>query len=344
MQASPSIHWLTLASRLLLAGAIFYLGYQLARMIDSAPQLEQTVTLVTEQVPATLDTIDQARAEVTEIRSLVPEMLAELAAVRQSIPPIVDEVARVRETIPPILDEVSRVRESLPPLLDEAAKTRAQIPVILESIDNTTAVIDQTQQQIPELLATGNRLASSVDHTTGQLQTLTPQVLEEVRLTRDKIDPTLDRVELLVDDAFGKAQDTLTAADSAGRDASEGAVTGLFTGLLKLPFNLLGTIASPIVETLDSDIRDQLTQRDIELMAEAGKRLGESKALNTPEYWSNAESGNRGSISVNRQFERDGAQCVDARITFNLADRSTSDELATFCRDADGNWRARPNA
>ena len=343
MQTSTTIQLLTTASRFLLAAAIIYLAFQLARVIDSGPQIADSLGEVTDQLPAALETIDLARAEISEIRQLVPDVLAEVSAVREQIPPTLDEIAKIRESIPPVIEEVANVRESLPSVLDEVEQTRQQIPTILETVNDTNQVINQTQQQIPDILQTANQVAATVEQTNKQLETLTPQILDEVRLTRDKVDPTLDRVEVIVDDAYRKAKDTLDTADGAGQGASEGAITGLFTGILKLPFRLLGTIASPLLDSIDPGIRDKLTQKDIEMMGDAGNRLADSKLINEPEYWQNPESKNRGSITVTRRFNRNGQTCVSARITFNLFDRTSSDELENFCQNADGEWETAPD-
>lgn len=320
---------MTIASRVLLAVAILYFAYQLARIVDSGPQIRQTLDGVTKQLPDALATIDKTRLEIAEIR--------------QTIPGILQEVAAVRLQIPPILREVEQLRQSLPLVLKEVEQTRRQLPALLNSVDNAVSVVDRTQQQFPDMLAAASRFADTVDSTNEQLGRLTPEVLEEVRLIRQKIDPTLDRVEVIVDDTYRKAKDAVTTAEGAGQEASEGAITGLVTGILKLPFRLLGTIAAPILDTIRSDVRDKLTQEDVELMGEAGDRLAKSRALNKPEHWNNPSSGNRGSITLTRRYRQDDLECVEARITFNLADQTSSNELERFCRNEDGKWTLAPD-
>lgn len=106
---------------------------------------------------------------------------------------------------------------------------------------------------------------------------------------------------------------------------------------------MLGTIASPLLDNIQSDVRDKLTQEDVELMGEAGDRLAKSKALNKPEYCKNPKYRNQGLITLIRQYQQDDLEYVEARITFNLTDQTTSDELERFCRDEDGKWTLAPD-
>ena len=167
---------------------------------------------------------------------------------------------------------------------------------------------------------------------------MVPQALEEVRLTREIIEPTLDRVDDLFDDAYVKAQETIAGAQAAGKQASEGAVKGFFTGILKLPFDLVGTLASPIIKTIDPKVAKQLTEKDVELMAEAGKKAAEGAKTGRVGRWENPNSNNSGSISVERRYQKDGFDCVDARIVINKKRRKILDKIDEFCLDEEGNW------
>src|SRR5690606_4339368 len=61
------------------------------------------------------------------------------------------------------------------------------------------------------------------------------EVIREIALTREAIDPTLDRLDAMIE-----------RARSTGRKASEGAVTGVFSGILAAPFRILGGIGSSL--------------------------------------------------------------------------------------------------
>ncbi len=319
---------LTISSRFALAAAIVYFAYQLARIVDVLPELDQSLAQVKQTVPPAIEVIEKVRVEMSEMRRLVPEIL--------------DESAAIREQIPPILQEVAEVRQSVPPVLDEVAKTRLQLPSVLERVDKTVSVVDQTQRQIPKILATANKATDSVDKTRTQIEILTPEVLSEVRMTRQMIDPTLDRVDGLINDVYLKAQETVTTAEDAGQEASEGAVTGVVTGVLKLPFRLIGSLLSPFFGSIDPDMALQLTQKDVELMGDAGKRASASGKLNQQHEWRNPDSGNSGSISLVSRFQLEKSECVEVFITIAISGKSTIDKLESFCQNKAGKWVAAP--
>ncbi len=336
---TPSLDLLASISRFAIAAAIVYFAYQLAQIVGQVSVVTESVDQVTEQIPPTLEEVKQIRLSVVEIQQQVPAILDEVEAVRKLVPSIMAEVAAVRTQIPPILDEVAEVRKQIPPLLQRVDDVNSQITPLLDQVESTVAVVDKTQQQIPDLLSTADRAIDSLDTTRDQVVPLVPQALEEVRLTRESINPTLDRVETIIDDAYVKGQSTIESAQTAGQEASEGAVKGFFTGIVKLPFQLVGTLASPITKNLSPDVAKQLTEKDLEIMAETGRQVVQSGRVDRERRWENPESGNSGSISVVRFFELKGLECIEARIKINnRRDRQIQDKLNEFCRTADGEW------
>lgn len=313
------------ASRLAIAAAIVYFAYQLAQVGAQVGGITQTVDRATEQIPPTLEEVSRIRLEV--------------GAVREQIPAILGEVAAVREQIPAILDEVAALRAQLPAVLARAEGLEQQVDPILRRVDDTLAVVQETQRQLPQILDTSNQAIAAVNATREQVVPLVPKALDEIRLTRESVDPTLDRVEGIIDDAFFKADRAIASASEAGKQASEGAVKGFFTGLVKLPFELVGTLASPLVKTIDPKVAELLNERDLEMMAEAGSRAVKAGRIEGEQAWSNPDSGNSGSVTVKRQFERQKHACVEARIMINADNRPVHDRISEFCRDDDGTWK-----
>lgn len=318
------LEWMASLSRFAIAAAIVYFGYHLAQIGQSVPQVTASVDQVSQHIEPTLDEVARVRAEISEVRQLVPQVLDEVSALREQIPTVLNEVAELRKSIPPILQKVDEINTRIDP--------------ILERVDKAVAVVDQTQQQIPQVLATTEDAIASLQKTRNQILPLVPQALEEVRLTREAINPALDRVENLVEDTYFKAQDAIRTAESAGQEASEGAVKGFFTGLIKLPFQLVGTLASPIVKNIDADVAKQITEKDIELMVKAGNRAIESGRIDSEKRWENPDSGNSGSITVNRFFEMNSLQCVEARIVISNSRRKIQDKINALCKNAQNQW------
>jgi len=297
-------------SRLAIAAAIAYFAWQLAQVIGQVGGVTKTVDRVTEQIPPTL-------VEVREIR-------LEIGAIREQIPGILAEVAGVRAQIPPVLQQVEALNQRIDP--------------ILARVDATLSTVQETQRQLPQILATSNDAIAALNTTRDQVVPLVPPALEQIRLTREQIDPTLDRVEVMIDDAFTRADQTIAGVSEAGQQASEGAVKGFFTGLIKLPFELVGTLASPLLKTMDPKVAELLDEQDLELMTGAGNSAVEVGKLGSEQFWKNPKSGNSGSVTMLRQFELDRRKCVEARITISTARKKVHDRVSEFCRNDDGNW------
>ena len=322
---SDAFNLLASASRFAIAAAIVYFAWQIATLNDQVGMVTDTVDRVTQQIPPTLEEVRQIRLEVNEIRKQIPAIMAEVEAVRKLVPTVTGEVAATRAQIPPLLERVDAITRQIDP--------------ILKQLEATTAVVDEAQKQIPSILETADRAIGSLDDTREQVVPLVPQALDEIRLTREKIDPTLDRVEILVDDAYARAQEAIASAQAAGQQASEGAVKGFFTGIIKLPFQLVGTIASPITKNIKPEVAKQLTEKDVELMVEAANTVIQSDQVDREQRWNNPESGNSGSITILRFYELEGLDCVEARIAIaNRRNKQIQDKVNEFCRTGEGQW------
>ena len=332
------INTIIAASRFAIAAAIVYFAYQLAQINDNVSVAMALADQVSKQIEPALLEAKEIRVEIAEVRKLVPDVLAEVSEVRKQIPVVVNEIARVRQQIPPVLDEVEQIRGQIPPILAQLNSIETQIDPILKRIDKTVAVVDKTQRQIPQIIDMADNAIASLNQTRGEVVLLVPPVLDEIRLTREKIDPSLDRLDDLVEDAYFKATDAIGAADKAGQEASEGVVKGFFTGLIKLPFELVGTLASPIVNSIDQDVAKQLTEKDIELMIELGNRAYKSARIDKEYRWENSDSGNSGSITLLRQFQSEGRECTETRVTVNNKRKEIMDEVNNYCLDAEGKW------
>jgi len=306
----PALDVFASLSRLAIAAAIAYFAWQLAEINSNVGGVTQTVDRVTVQIPPALAEVREIRLEIAQIREQVPALLAEVEAVRREIPAVVAQVEAVNGQVDPILRRVDRS-------LDEMAALQRQLPQILASVDAAVAALNQTRDAVVPLVS---------------------PALDEIRLTREKIDPTLDRVETLVDDTFVKANRAIAEASQAGQKASEGAVKGFFTGLIKLPFQLVGTLAAPLVKTMDPTVAELLDERDLELMEAAGREAVRTKAIDDEKFWSNPKSGNSGTVTVKRLFSLEGNDCVEARITISNPRKQVHDKTSSFCRDQQDQW------
>ena len=310
---STSVDLLATASRFAIAAAIIYFAYQLAQINDNVVVVTQSVDQVSQHIEPALEEVKQVRLEIAQVRKLIPEILDEVAEVRKQVPVVVAEVAEVRKQIPPILTRVESIEQQIDP--------------ILQRVDKTVAVVDDTQRQIPQIVKTTDNAIATINDTN-----------IEIKLTRESINPALDRVDELVEDAYFKAQDAITTAGDAGKKASEGAVSGFFTGLIKLPFKFIGSLASPIVNTLDVNVARKLTEKDIELLAEAGTRAIKSKGTGKERRWDNPSSQNSGSITIIRRYQSQDLECVEARVRISHKGKQIGDDQEKFCLNEKNEW------
>ena len=242
-----------------------------------------------------------------------------------------EEIAEIRKLIPSLLERVERSVA----VIDD---TQRQIPQILSTTENALTAINETQQQIPQIVNTAENAIAALNLTRDELMPYIPLTLEEVRLMRKTMEDSLDRIEILIDDANDKALNAILLAGDAGKKASEGAVSGFFTGLIKLPFKLIGTLASPIVKSIDADVAKKLTEKDLELIASAGKKAVEAKKIDRAWKWDNPDSGNSGSLTIIRKYEIRSHVCVEVQVRVSIKGKEKMNELDNLCLNKDKKW------
>lgn len=221
---SPDLARYALAVALIcIAASLAYFSYNLLKIVEQLPAVLKTINQTSKQItPLTKD--------ITRITDSIPSILKEVEAVRLQIPKIIEEVAEIRKTIPIIIDEVALVRNTIPPVLEEVSLIRTSITPILQEV---ALVREQIPPVVAELSAYKNVIAN---------------VLVEVEQTRVSIPPTLDKLNTLID-----------KASTAGTKASEGAVSGLVTGVVKMPFKIIGGIGGKIFSSKNISEPDSLT-------------------------------------------------------------------------------------
>ncbi len=282
------------------AGAIAYFTYEVSRIHRDLPD-------ILAQVESTSGKVDPIIAEVREIRRLVPPILTEISAVRGEIPAIVDEIGETRQLIPSILSEVEETRKLIPGILQQVEGSRESIPDILKTVNATSASISQTNKEI----------AAS--------RQLVPDVLEEVKAIREEIETTRKSIPATLD----RVDDLIAKAGVAGQKATEGAVTGVFTGVITAPFRALsglGNIAGGKEIVLEGEDLRIATEAAVALTAE---NKGSSKT------WANSDSGRRGRLALLDKYDENGNQCVSMQHQAWKNDNKIIDKVFDACRKDD---------
>jgi len=311
-------------SRFALAAAIFYFAFQLYQINQNVPAISQSVERVSRQVEPSLEEARFILEEIAEIRKLIPSLL-------ERVDKTVDVLDQTQRQIPQI---VNATEEALVVI----NQTQQQIPQILSTTENAVTAINQTQQQIPQIVNTTENAILALNLTRDEVLPYVSLSLEEVRLMRQSMQDSLDRIEILIDDANDKALNAIVLAGDAGKKASEGAVSGFFTGLVKLPFKLIGTLASPIAKSIDADVAKKLTEKDLELMAAASKKAVEAKKIDRAWKWNNPKSGNSGSLTITRKYEIRSHVCVEVQVRVSIKGKEKMNEPDKLCLNKDKKW------
>ncbi|CDT65257.1 hypothetical protein VCR31J2_1270839 [Vibrio coralliirubri] len=192
------------AIQLVLAVAIFYLGYtiysltnKVGEIVDTYPQVIEDISGLTKGLK-----VEELLALAEHVSDLAPQVLNTVEEVRKTIDDVNQTVASVDNKIPAILDEVKNVRteveqvrtDVIPPTLTELKRYRVDVvpPMLAESKS-------YREQTIPAVVTESEMLRAEV-----------PNILVQANLLADK-------------------------SQALAQDAAEGAVKGVVLS----PFNLL---------------------------------------------------------------------------------------------------------
>lgn len=287
-----------------LAAAIAYFTYEMANVSKQIPGILVSINNTSEK-------IEPVVVRVGEIVDLVPAILKEVEETRKLIPPILKEVEQTRKMIPPILDEVAQTREQIPVVLKESKAIRGDLPAILKSADKASAAVDNVSKQM------------------AATRPLIPEVIKEIETTRESIPAMMDRADVLIE-----------KARVAGKEASQGAVTGFFKGIILAPFALVGDAGRSIVGLSESDAK-QLNETDFSLIEEAVLELLNNGKKGDQRQWKNPANATHGVVSLVDIYEKDDFSEDECR-TMHLVLYKDSKEMQktnrSFCKDDEGKW------
>lgn len=265
-----------------------------------------------------LSSLEKVAETLAVYRDVAPELVAEVASISEKIPSVVDEVAAVRAEIPAVVAEVTAVRAQIPAVLDEVSALRREtIPAVLVEIDalrKTTipAVLDESQS------LRSDTIPMVVTESTALREQTIPALLSEVKITREQMPELLAQAN--------------EVARSAGRNASEGAVSGFFTGLVRAPLN----IASGVSESMFKG--KSLTEIDKQMLTEASHKVLAKDYLEAKEVWENTASGRRGEVTISAMSVADDERCRTLSFNGYHKRKSLGATNVNVCHDAKGVW------
>jgi surface antigen len=287
-----------------MAAALAYFTYELSAVSRQIPGILESIDSTTENIAPVLD-------EVGNILDLVPPILKEIEETRKLIPPILKEVEQTRKMIPPILGEVEQTRKQIPAVLKESEAIRGELPAVLASADKASDAVAGVSKQVEAT------------------RPLVTDVLQEVATTRESIPPLMDRADVLIE-----------KARVAGQEASEGAVTGLFTGIIRAPFALMEGAGNSFANLTEEEAK-VFNEKDFSLVKQASLLLLNNGSKNEQRKWANDKSGNNGTVKLTKIYTKGEYSDIDCRtlhLTLYTKGKLVKDGDRSFCKNNKGEW------
>ena len=263
--------------------------------------------------------------EMSGVSRQIPDILSSINNTSVVIEPVVDEVGEIIELLPPILKEVEETRKLVPPILSEIEHTRRQIPAVL----NEVAAV---RKELPEVLASADRASAAVVTVSKEVEAtrpLIPQVLKEMETTRESIPGMMKEADVLID-----------KARAAGKEASQGAVTGLFKGIITAPFVLVGD-AGRAIAGVSKEEAIAFSEEDFDKIEEASLNLLADGSEGDVIEWKNPQTGNRGTVElvlIYSKGEFSEYECRTLRVKSFSKDREISNKQRSLCKNDEGKW------
>jgi surface antigen len=263
--------------------------------------------------------------EISAVSRQIPDILESINNTAEVVEPVVEEVGQVVELLPPVLREVEETRKLVPSILKEFEQTRQQVPAVLNEIE-------ALRKELPEVLATTDRASAAVITVSKEVEAtrpLIPLVLKEVETTRESIPGMMKEADVLID-----------KARAAGKEASQGAVTGLLEGIITAPFVLVGDVGRAITGVSKEEAK-AFTNEDFDKVEKATLGLLANGSEGDLVVWQNPETGNHGTIEIMLSYNKgefSEYECRTIRVKSFSKDREISNKKSSVCKDDDGKW------
>jgi surface antigen len=253
----------------------------------------------------------------------IPAILSGIESATEKVETVVKEAERVRALIPSITKEVAETRKQVPSILKEASEFRRQIEAIVEEADKINQQIPAALEEVKETRQQMQIIIEEVN----KIRPLVPLVLDEVKKTREAIPSMLLQADKIV-----------TNAKQIGKTTTEGAVTGVVTGIIKTPFEIAGGLGKAIFKGLGENA-EELTEKDMELIKLATYQILSTAKLGHTRKWSNQQSGNDGTVAMKKFSDIDGRDCRILNYIIRIDHKERINKDVSFCLDQDSIWK-----
>lgn len=191
----------------------------------------------------------------------------QISAIDEDMSLVLKELNKAIEKTEPILKEAELYRIEISKLLNEAKEIRVLVPKV-------TSEVSQVRQSIPSIL-----------RETEEIRKLVPSILKEASAVRKSAPSLLDKANLIV-----------INADKATQKAGEGAVAGIFTGIIKTPFKILKGVKQATLSPFNKS-SVSLEEYDRRLILTVVKNLYENDMIGVEKRWENPQNKHSGSVT-----------------------------------------------
>ncbi|MDN3637452.1 hypothetical protein QWY82_01405 [Simiduia curdlanivorans] len=284
---------LTNSLRLVLAASLFCLAFALAYFAWQVRQVVTAVQLLEPYLPALLEESERWRGEVNKSVTLAETEVPKVLASWQSTQ------TYLNESTPATLEEVAAMRQSLD----------KQLPLVLAQVQALDA-------QLPKVLAEVAAVRAAIPAVLDSI----PPVLAESQALRQEVPLMLTQAENLVD-----------KAGVAGKKASEGAIKGMFSGVLKMPFDLLLGASELLIGG------EKLTDADIAAITQTADSVLARRQLGLAESYQ-VKTGLSGTVTLESWFQENNQQCAKLSVFGERKNKNGNRILFSACPDGKQGW------
>lgn len=285
---------------LVLAFSIFHFSFVLLKINRNIPSIVNEVTLINKNI----DTI--TTKSIPDILKVIPDIIAQVDSVQSKIPLVIKETQAIRST-------------TIPNIISRIESMQQQIPSILKRIDTVNAKTPAITASISEVASMANQAMLRVDSINKQI----PEILATIKITNDSISSYIREAKVLV----AQADDI---ANTAGRDATK----GLLTGIISTPFDITRGIGGFIFGK-----RDDIKEEEIkELLSQTLLFLNKNNN-DTETAWISSKINASGKIKVLKTYTKKGRLVKKLLITFKKeGDGVEKNAKGHFFKQKDGQW------
>lgn len=218
----------------------------------------------------------------------------------------------------------------------EVKITRDRIPGIIKEIKPITRNVENVAEKLPKIIdPVLDEVAKTREAVPGILKTV-----ESTNLTVEKAVTEISQVRKAAPELLGRAEKIVANARDVGREASKGAVSGLFGGVISMPLDMVEGMGARATRLLNEEDRKQITQEDVRMIHSKAIELAEEGNVGQSKIWENIRSGNKGRITLRKKYETEGKPCREVEIEYNLKRRRKQIKTIRGCRQPDGVWVA----